>query len=258
MKNSEIFDHWWEYFLVMWWGISTPKPEKLIPPPKDIKLDNISADFKDKIETLLSTNDEKKINSFNKILDDTSKDDDEIKKTIESKAHSLIGLTSIAVSLLLAGISFAINQSQHINILLQFLLWLIFLLLIINFLTAGMHARNVVILTKGYARFNFEPLLDDKKKAVDIILDKIMINNYNAYLNRIKATYLKFSHWYFKSSFILTMVVALLLPPLLIFSNKKVDNSSDKQKINIINNNYNNAKSSIPLKEPIISKKCNK
>ena len=81
------------------------------------------------------------------------------------------------------------------------------------------------------------------------MLEKYFCSCYNSYLNNVKGSYLKFAHWYFKFSFIITIVIALLLPPALMFFNIPKDNKS--QEINYFYFNYNNADSLIKFNKII-------
>ncbi len=222
--NYEIFDSWWEYFLVAWWGISTPSNEKLFG--KKATSDDITNKYENKISLLLKKKKMKRRNSFITHLNYRIQQETERKRIIESKAHSFIGQTGIAVSLLIGALSLGTTQFDDWDILLKLFSWFVFLIIIVNFIFAGLHARNVITLIEGYSYQDYELFIDKSSKIKDQILEKIYICEHNFYLNNVKATYLRFAHWYFKFSFILILIGSLLLPPTIIVFNSNNQNQS--------------------------------
>ncbi len=237
--DFEIFDKWWEYFLVILWGFSHPSNEKLMG-NKNVSKADIKKKYENKIIEVFNTNNAERIANLTTFINNRCSEEEERKKTIESKAHSLVGQTSIAVSLLFAAISVSTSQYDFLPFYFKLILWIIFFIIILNFVTAGLHARNVVTALQGYAYHSIDSFLDIKNNKIDILIEKYFISEYNSYLNNVKTTYLRFSHWYFKFSFMITVVVALLLPPSLMLVNGKANNKKTQDKYNRIYINNEN------------------
>lgn len=244
MKNHEIFDHWWEYFTIIWWGIFPPTMDKLMNGRQFTKKEEIDNLYKNKINLLANNaNFSEREKEFVESINSLYLQEEERKKTIELKAHSLIGQTSIAITFLLAAISLTTAQYQDFSLIIKLIIWFSFVAIIINFVTAGLHARNVVILKEGYASTSYCDLLNPDFSLTSFTLDKIYSVEHNSYLNEVKATYLKFSHWFFKCSFIITISVAVLLPPFLMITANSNHGTSKEGKVYIYN--YKNIDSCI-------------
>lgn len=236
--NFEIFDKWWEYFLVIFWGFSHPSNTKLLG--REIqKKDDIKTQYEAKIADVLNTNDTEKIKNLSDFINKKYDEEEERKKTIENKAHSLIGQTSIAVSLLLAAISIGTSQNDELPLYFKIIVWFFYFIIILNFVTAGLHARNVVTVLHGFASHKIDSFFDQENFKLNILLEKYFMSEYNSYLNDVKATYLRFSHWYFKFSFIITVLITLILPPSLMLVNTFTDEIKHPNKIENINVNHN-------------------
>ena len=67
----------------------------------------------------LKSKNKTRIDEFFNFLKERKKEEDDRRKTIETKAHSLIGQTSIAITLLLALISVVIYALSSVDILLD-------------------------------------------------------------------------------------------------------------------------------------------
>lgn len=236
--NHEIFDKWWEYFHVIFWGFSPPSNAKLMG-CENVEKDDIKSEYESKVVEVLATNDNDKIKYLNDFINNRYDDEEERKKTIENKAHSLIGQTGIAVSMLLAAISIGTSQYDFLPLYFKIIVWALFFILILNFVTAGLHARNVVTVLQGFAHHTINSFLIQDNYKLNILLEKYFMSEYNSYLNNVKATYLRFSHWYFKFSFILTVLIALLLPPSLMFVNSSNAESKVPSKVENIDVNHN-------------------
>lgn len=234
----EIFDKWWEYFLVIIWGFSHPTNKKLMGRDSASKI-KIKNEYEAKIVEVFNTKDEDKIKNLIDFIDNRYSEEDERKKTIEGKAHSLLGQTSIAVSLLFAAISISTSQYDFLPFYFKLILWLVFFIIILNFVTAGLHARNVVTALQGFAHHSIDNFLIKEDNKIDILIEKYFMCEYNSYLNDVKATYLRFSHWYFKFSFIITVIIALLLPPSLMLANSNKDTKPQNKLEHIYINNGN-------------------
>ncbi len=240
--NFEIFDKWWEYFLVIFWGFSPPANVKLMG-RENIKIVDIKLEYESKVVEVLATNDNEKIKQLNDFINSKYEEEEDRKKTIENKAHSLIGQTGIAVSLLLAAISIGSSQYDYLPLYFNIIVWVLFFIIILNFVTAGLHARNVVTVLQGFAHHTINSFFIQDNYKLNILLEKYFMSEYNSYLNNVKATYLRFSHWYFKFSFIVTVLIALLLPPSFMLINSINDESKDPSKVENININHSNDKS---------------
>lgn len=244
MKNHEILDHWWEYYKIIWWGIFPPDMKKLMNDREITKKEIIGNLYKDQINLLANnTNFPERQKEFIESIDSIYLQEEERKKTIELKAHSLIGQTSIAITFLLAAISLTTVQYQNFSLITKLVIWFSFVTIIINFVTAGLHARNAVILKEGYATTSYSDFLDVDFSLTNYTLDKIYSVEHNSYLNEVKATYLKFSHWFFKCSFIITIFVSVLLPPFLMLTANTNPDASKETKVYIYK--YNNVDSSL-------------
>ena len=208
--NHEIFDRWSDYLLVAWWGLYPPKSESLLG------RDNISKEevvtINDKSIQRLLRRKKDIIQDFKNFLDRSFNEEEERKERLESKAHSLLGETGIVVSLLVAALSFGLGQSTSQSWQYLTICFLMFLILF-NFVITGLHARNGVIL-KGYQRLDETDYLNGHTTDKELLLTKLYLIKYNNYLNDVKATYLRFAHWYFKAGLffvIVTMVTVLTI-----------------------------------------------
>lgn len=237
--NYEIFEKWWEYFLVISWGFSHPTSSKLMG-RDNVNKDDLKNKYESQILDVLNTNDSERIKNLTDFINNKYSEEEERKKTIENKAHTLIGQTSIAVSLLLAAISIGTSQYDFLPIYFKIIVWFLFFIIIINFVTAGLHARNVVTALQGFAHHSIGSFFLQDNYKINILIEKYFMSEYNSYLNDVKATYLRFSHWYFKFSFIITVLIALILPPSLMLVSSSTIKSKPQNKIeNItVNTNY--------------------
>lgn len=239
--NYEIFEKWWEYFLVIFWGFSHPTSSKLMG-RENVKKDDLKNQYGSQILDVLNTNDAEKIKNLTDFINNKYSEEEDRKKTIENKAHTLIGQTSITVSLLLAAISIGTSQYDFLPIYFKIIVWFLFFIIILNFVTAGLHARNVVTALQGFAHHSIGSFFLQDNYKINILIEKYFMSEYNSYLNDVKATYLRFSHWFFKFSFIITVLIALLLPPSIMLvssSTVKPDKQTKIENINV-NHNYNN------------------
>ncbi|QQS37590.1 MAG: hypothetical protein IPM56_06450 [Ignavibacteriales bacterium] len=257
--NYEIFEKWWEYFLVIFWAFSRPSNKKLMK-YEQVTKEDLKIKYGPRISDVLNTDDLEKIKTLTEFIDNKYLEEDERKKTIENKAHSLIGQTSLAVSFLLAAISFGSTQNDNLPLYFKIIVWLLFFLIILNFVTAGLHARNVVTALEGFAHHSIENFFYPDNSKYNLLFEKFFMSEYNFYLNNVKTTYLRFSHWYFKFSFIITVIVALILPPSIMFVyNQDLEFESPTKTSNIKVENYywNKSKTndSISIKEDSIKQK---
>lgn len=212
--DYEIFEKWWEYFLVAKWSFYRPSNEKLTG-LKIVTYKNIEKKYSDKLKKLFDEPIKENIEQLQRYSDEEFYSETERKNVIEAKAHSLLGQSGISVTLLIAALSLGTTQFGDWSILFKLLLWLSFSFIIFNFVFAGLHARNALVLKEGYASQTFESMIDNLGSKTNLI-EKIYIIEYNRYLNDIKGTYLKFAQWFYKFSFLLVLMVTFLIPPLLI------------------------------------------
>jgi len=214
----EILDHWWEYFCIVWWSFFRPSNERLqgteCPTREYIHNQHATAVYE-----FLSKSDDAQTKVFMDHLDADIKDEDNRKNTIESKAHALVGQAGIAVTLLIGTLSFGSGQFKDVDIILKCFGWMVFFLIILNLVIAGLHARNAVVLKEGYEHLCFETYFTSK--SLSLAIEKIYIKAHNSYLNDVKGTYLKIAHWNYKCSFMVLLVGALVLPPLIMFTDAK-------------------------------------
>jgi len=95
---------------------------------------------------------------------------------------------------------------------------------------------------QGFAHHSIGSFFLQDNYKINILIEKYLMSEYNSYLNDVKTTYLRFSHSYFKFSFIITVLIALLLPPAIMLvssSTAKPDKQTKIENINV-NNSYNN------------------
>lgn len=217
--DYEILEHWWEYFVVIWWAIFRPTNKQVLARSAPTKID-IQNKYEDALKGLLSRKDENKISGLTENLATRNKAEEERKTTIESKAHSLIGQTGIAVTLLISTLSLGTGQFKDWHFGVKLITWFLFFSVILNLVVAALHARNVVALKEGYAHEDFESFLGDDTNQLSPFLEMIYIIEHNSYINDVKATYLKFSHWYYKCSFIILVITAIIVPLLIMVTTR--------------------------------------
>lgn len=238
-KEHEILSHWWEYIVIIWWGFSPPSIDILLNGRKVETIKDINEKYGAKIKELYQTADKEKINHLENFINNRLKEEEERRKTIETKAQSLIGQTSIAISILLAAISFSITQYPSLLSFQKTIIWAFLFILLINFITVGLHARHAVILILGYSYENIDYLIEKDSSPIDINIEKYWMGNRNSYLNDYKATFLKCSHWFFKCSLVLALLMALIIPLLILSNNVPKDQKESLAPTIIYNtNNY--------------------
>jgi len=224
--DYEIFCSWWEYFRVISWAIFPPKEEILMNEkewisdvtvvPLNHTLRNKSEleqsifvyQYREKMFKLLSDGDKNKADGFRRKVKIIFDEEENRKKIIEEKAHGLIGQTGIIASVLSVAIPL-INTNTHDP---YFIIVIVLLILsLINFVVAGLHARNSVTM-RPYQRVGLKDIIkDDYDDKPEYIFEQVVDCWINSNNNDIKGTYLKFSHWYFKAGFIIIIILALVL-----------------------------------------------
>lgn len=228
MKELEIFDYRLEYFKVIYWGFSPPSHELLQKNRPRKKIDIIE-NTGPKIREVLESKDEEKINDLKEFIKQRYEAEEDRKKTIENKAHLMIGQTSITVSLLLAAISFGSKEIGLLPLEWKILFWIALCILILNFVTVGLHARNAVRLRPGYAAPLIDVYFQKENCKYQYLLELYYCAEYNSYLNNAKGTYLLFAHWYLKCSLVATFIVSVLLPlPLILLNSSQTQNMRQK------------------------------
>ena len=220
MQNHEIFDHWWDYPVTAWWGLSAPTDEVLLQRSKTTQ-EAVAQDFRDRIAGLVTSNDAVKIRAFEDHLAKKLESEDDRRTLIETKAHSLLGQTGITVTLLVGSLSLSAVQATQWPLEVKITAWCFFLMAGFHFIVAGLHARNAVILVRGFARPTEDELLDLKIDKSDALVGTLYQAEHNSYINDVKAPYLKIAHWYFKAGLLTIFLAIFVLPPLLFFSNPK-------------------------------------
>lgn len=216
----EIFDKWWEYFLVMWWGLKPPKSEKIIEDKR-----RSHSEFKDEYFTNLQAMKSSDLETFDKILDNKYRLVVEHRRVIEEKAQSMISQSGIAASLMAIVVSVfaiaAIGWSFWLILITYFLL----ISPVVNIISAILLARNTLVLKYGYPE-EMVPDTQSKTLRIDSIINKIFIVDHSAYFNSIKASYLKFAHWYYKATFICLLLIVLVFPLLFLGYNASSNGES--------------------------------
>ena len=234
--NHEIFDSPWEYFTVAWWGISKPSDEALLNRKQPDK-DEIEKNYSKDIKSLMSNKKKQyEAKEFEQFVENWQNDENQRRETIETKAHSLLGHTGITVTLLLGSLSIGATQATGWPIWIKLIAWLFFLISSMQFIVAGLLARNAV-LTRGFSHDSPEDLLDPKTNKINILVSRLHQADYNSYLNNAKASYLKFAHWYFKCGLIILFIGVLTLPPLVFSFTPQQRELNRPEKIVVINQN---------------------
>ena len=206
----EIFDHWWEYFRVLYWSLSPPAVEYFITEPVSFAL--LEKEYKEEIEKIKQEG-EGKVKFILDLMDKGVSSEEERRTVIETKAHSMISQSGLAIPLLVAAlslISISINDLIAKSIIL-------FLLCAatIHFIAAVLHARHIVSLKYFYPRQDFASYLTHEDRTVDYILSQVLIIRRLSELNSVKATFLKFSHWFYKATFSILLLMTFCVPTLL-------------------------------------------
>lgn len=241
-KNAEIFDSPEEYFTILLWGVFTPDYSKEFLSLK--KVDEIK--FKNDYEKMISSFPE---DFLDVILDDlVTEYSRELsrRKTIEDKAASMLSSNSLSITLLTALVGF-FSKFTSLNIYFKLFLVLFYTLPVINIISSGLHARNVLGLRYYYHvldikndilvkyKYNLNIKNYKRKKIVEIAF----ITASNSYLNSVKASFLKFSHWYYKATFVtLFPLFIFFFMYILFFENgvtKNVEFEEIKNELNITN-----------------------
>jgi hypothetical protein len=212
-QEHEVLEHWWEYFTVIKWVFSPPGYDKLMGGIKAPNLKQRSDHYKKILDHL---NSEITVDTFRIIIDTEIEREDQRKQVIETKAHSILSQTGIATSLLIGSISLG-----SANLLTLSTFWKIaisaFLVLIVgHFVIAALYARLSVILSRGYVRIDFEE--EGEFSAIERAINRMFALEYNSYLNDIKGTYLKLSHWFLKLSFVSILFASIALPSIMFFT----------------------------------------
>lgn len=202
----EIFDKWWEYFIVMWWGLKPPKSNVIIEDNRK-EHSEFKTEYYAKLNAMSSTD----LDIFEKILDNKSRLAVEHRRVIEEKAQSMISQSGIAASLMAIVVSVFAIASIGWSILLVLVAYILLILPIINIIAAILLARNTLVLKYGYPEETI-PDTGSVTLKIDSIIDKIYIVDHSSYFNRIKASYLKFAHWYYKATFICLLLIVLIFP----------------------------------------------
>lgn len=235
----EIFHHWWEYFLVLSWTVYPPKFKKIggVAPPS---LDCFRDKYSKRIECL--SKDEEALSLFRKKLNRLEDLENKTRNTIEEKAHSMISQSGVAVALLVGAISLLTTRSGSSSYILSIWVYLLLVITTSNLVAAALLARNVIVLEYKYPRQFISDLSKDYFFIVSLI-EQIFIIEHSSYYNRIKASFLKFAHWYFKATFICILILVISLPFLYFSKPLEKDSGSNSKNIYIENsiNKYSTA-----------------
>ncbi len=225
----EIFDHWWEYFLVLSWTVYPPKFEKIggVAPPS---LDCFRDKYSERIEHL--SKDKEALSLFRQKLSHLEDLENKTQNTIEEKAHSMISQSGVAVALLVGAISLLTTGSGSGSYILSIWVYLLLVIATSNLVAAALLARNVIVLEYKYPRQVISDLSKDYFFIVSLI-EQIFIIEHSSYYNRIKASFLKFAHWYFKATFICILILVISLPFLYFSKPLEKDSGSNSKNIYI-------------------------
>ena len=164
---------------------------------------------------------------------------------IETKANSMISQTGLSVTLLVASLSFVslgVDSSSSRVVILMLLCFAA-----INLVAAGLHARHVVSLKYPYPRHDLTSYFNAGQPSVDFILSQLFIIQSLSQINDVKATFLKFSHWFYKTTFVTLFLIALISPAMFFWGSQRSDISA--KVINISHGN-NTRHSPPPGMEP--------
>ncbi len=227
----EIFDHWWEYFLVLSWSFSPPKFKKIggeLPP----SLNHFKDQYTKEIENL--SKDEKSFTNFMQQLNHLEDFENKTRNTIEDKAHLMVSQSGVAATLLVAAISLFTFKSNNWSNIQSIWIYSFLTIITLNLVAAALLARNVIVLEYRYPKQVISELTKEYL-FIDSLIEQIFIIKHSSYYNNIKASFLRFAHWYFKATFICILVLVLTLPFLYFFQPIEKSNELDSHKINIEN-----------------------
>ena len=235
----KIFNKWWEYFVVMWWSFFPPSLEKI----SSDKPDSLNTFKKRYFEAVsLLTTDEQKFlyNKLSRIEEQNNKNTD----IIENKAHSIISQSSLGITLLVVAISLLTTQVDNINFYIFF--WILFfvLIIILNIVVSALLSRNVILLKYEYPQVVVEDINNDSK-LVNSIVEQLFVNQHYLFINNIKTTFLFYSHWYYKITLIVLLVLSLSLPAIFIFNSQSNKAKIDTLPSKIYNINSGNGSNSV-------------
>ena len=225
--DYEVLDHWWEYFKVLWWAIFPPADNHLLSGRAAPTKEGFEQNYKQKVTALINDTDQKRTQALSDFLKEAKDQEEDRKKTIEGKAHSLIGQTGIAASLLVGSMSLVSSQVLQLQSAVSLMIVFLVFLVVLHFIAAGLHARHALTLRLGYHQQTIDDYLG-KPNQVDFMTNLAFGNEYNSYLNEIKGTYLKMAHWLFKCAFALLLLSALTIPPAIVFT-RTPKSMDDKQ-----------------------------
>jgi|GEM_PF-3408704 len=221
----EIFDHWWEYFRLIIWSFSPPKFIRInndVPPT----LEQIRKGLDPQILKL--ARDVKAINMFREKLNRLEDTENGIKLTIEGKAHSMVSQSGLAVTLLLTAISLFSLKSDGWGLVQLIWIYSFLSIITLNLVTAALLARNVIALNYTLTK---QVISDISSKYIfhDSIIEQLFIIKQTSYFNSIKASFLKYAHWYFKATLICVLVLVFSLPLFSFLPKLSVVNSDIKK-----------------------------
>lgn len=223
----KIFNKWWEYFVVMWWSFFPPPNEKMSLEKEPDSLIAFNEKYVEAIKSLSLDEQKFLYDKLNRIEEQNNQNTN----ILENKAHSIISQSSLGITLLVVAISLLTTQVDSINFCLFIWILVFVLIIILNIVVSALLSRNVILLKYKYPQVVIDNIKNDSK-LINSIVEKLFINEHYLFINNIKTTYLFYSHWYYKITLIILVVLSISLPALFLFNNNnnkaKIDSPPSK------------------------------
>jgi hypothetical protein len=182
----------------------------------------------DELDGALRLNSEDTKANLHEFVKENMVDERDRQSTIEAKAHSLMGQTSITVSLLLASITLGATQLPSVPIYSKVIIWLMFLGTALQFAFAGLHARAALTLKMGYMRDDYSDVISSGKTDAERLGSRLFRFEYNEYINDGKAAFLRIAHYFFRCGILWLLVLSAGLPPLILLTRGEQGRDDDR------------------------------
>jgi len=208
----EVFDHWWEYFRLLYRCLAPGTIDDHIKDP--VSFEKLKRQYDAESNNIAKSKKEQK-DAILGILEKGISAEEDRRTVIDAKANSMVSQTGLAVTLIIASLSLV---SLGVKELIPKLVILVLLSVsAVNLIAAGLHARHVVSLRYPYPRHDFAGYLGITQPSADYVVSQLFIIERSSQINDVKATFLRISHWFFKAAFV-TLFLIVLSGPLLLFS----------------------------------------
>lgn len=232
---------WLEYIKIIYWAFKKPEEKKLVEIPKPAK-DEINKKYS---EMFLNVKDKGKeyFDVLEKFIKDRLIEEENRRTTLESKAHTVLGQTSVTTTLLLALFSISLYVNNF-TFPFKILIYFFFILLLFHFICSALHAGRVVDPFLKETQIVIDTFQDPNISKNNMLLEKFYVSESLAFVNDIRAAFLTCALKCLKISFIIMAFGSLLFILFLLF-NSNLDTSSNQ--INTINHIIVNDSSLQPI-----------